>query len=463
MTFCLSKGKFNKKYKLILIGALFAFLTNCLFGYIYNDSMDLFIIIDTDIEKKMSNHIIYHNIFRFLGILVISYIRFKWDQRGSSRVTKNSIKSDSFIINESSSTINLIYEDSMNEKINNLDDEIYIIFISVTLLVIGQISEDIYYKTHLKSLDFWMLELPIVTYISYKRFNMKVFRHHIFAVCINLIICTTYKIISLIVYIGNTTNEKNVYYKYNNNSIFIPIGIVFYLLYMIPRAYSLCQIKYLMDLKYISPYIILIIYGLIGTIICTIIGILSTFIKCNKTCIEMKICNISNDKNQTYFENIYLYWKAQKEIKNIILEMINLTAGIITNYYYYLYYILVIKNFSPMHIIFFNLTYTFGFRIIAFIINIINNIKKHEEEKVNDKIKIIQYLGFVDFFLVFFGLFVYLEMIALNCCKLNYNLRENIINRSIKEYELDKVGEISGLNIDYNEQGEDSFNYEQNN
>ena len=463
MTFCLSKGKFNKKYKLILIGALFAFLTNCLFGYIYNDSMDLFIIIDTDIEKKMSNHIIYHNIFRFLGILVISYIRFKWDQRGSSRVTKNSIKSDSFIINESSSTINLIYEDSMNEKINNLDDEIYIIFISVTLLVIGQISEDIYYKTHLKSLDFWMLELPIVTYISYKRFNMKVFRHHIFAVCINLIICTTYKIISLIVYIGNTTNEKNVYYKYNNNSIFIPIGIVFYLLYMIPRAYSLCQIKYLMDLKYISPYIILIIYGLIGTIICTIIGILSTFIKCNKTCIEMKICNISNDKNQTYFENIYLYWKAQKEIKNIILEMINLTAGIITNYYYYLYYILVIKNFSPMHIIFFNLTYTFGFRIIAFIINIINNIKKHEEEKVNDKIKIIQYLDFVDFFLVFFGLFVYLEMIALNCCKLNYNLREKIINRSIKEYELDKVGEISGLNIDYNEQGEDSFNYEQNN
>ena len=232
---------------------------------------------------------------------------------------------------------------------------------------------------------------------------------------------------------------------------------------MIPRAYSLCKIKYLMDLKYISPYIILIIYGIIGTIICTIIGILSTFIKCNKACIDMKICNISNDKNQTYFENIYLYWKAQREIKNIFLEMINLIVGIITNYYYFLYYILVIKKFSPMHIIFFNLTYTFGFRVIAFIINIINNIKKHEAEKVNDKIKIIQYLGIVDLFIVVFGLFVYLEMIALNCCKLNYNLREKIINRSIKEYELDKIGEIPGINFDDNEQGEDSFNFEQNN
>ena len=32
------------------------------------------------------------------------------------------------------------------------------------------------------------------------------------------------------------------------------------------------------------------------------------------------------------------------------------------------------------------------------------------------------------------GLLVYLEIIELNFCKLNYNLRENIIERSIKEF-----------------------------
>ena len=36
----------------------------------------------------------------------------------------------------------------------------------------------------------------------------------------------------------------------------------------------------------------------------------------------------------------------------------------------------------------------------------------------------------------FFGLLIYLEIIELNFCNLNYNLKKAIIDRSIKDYEL---------------------------
>ena len=53
------------------------------------------------------------------------------------------------------------------------------------MLAFETILEDIYYKSTLKRLDFWMFELPIVTYINYKMFKMKVYKHHLFAIYIN--------------------------------------------------------------------------------------------------------------------------------------------------------------------------------------------------------------------------------------------------------------------------------------
>ena len=64
---------------------------------------------------------------------------------------------------------------------------------------------------------------------------------------------------------------------------------------------------------------------------------------------------------------------------------------------------------------------------------------------------------------MFFGLFVYLEMVVLNCCKLNCNLREKIMDRSVKEYKLDKFEESSDINYNDEQEREDRINnFEQN-
>ena len=248
---------------------------------------------------------------------------------------------------------------------------------------------------------------------------------------------------------GNASNENNVYYKINKNKYFIPIGIIVYLLIMAPRAYALCQIKYLMDSKYISYYKILIIYGFVGTVISTIIGAISSFIPCYNNSIKMKICNILNENNQSYyFESFYLYWKTQRKINNIIIELANFTFGIITNVLYSFYFILLIKYLTPMHFIFLNLTYSFFLSLLGILNGLIKG-KIETENKGHNVIMIV--MGLLDYIirvLVFFGLLVYLEMIELNFCNFNYGLKKNIIERSIKEYELNKIGGFDNVNED---------------
>ena len=454
MVFYISFGNYNKKYKYILLGAFCAFLTNCIFGYIYNDNMDLFIVFPTEVGKKLSNHIIYHYIFRFLGISLIAFLKFKWDRKSSKQKIEE--KANDINSKETSSSIDLIYKDRKKDIIKNITIPVFFIFSIIAILVIETILDDIYYKSHLKSLDFWMFELPIVTYINCTLFKMKVYRHHYLAIFINLIFSFIYDIASFFIGINFQENEKNVYYMYGKYKYFIPIGIIFYLFIMIPRAYSLCQIKNFMDIKYISPYKILFIYGIVGTIISTLIGIISTFINCNKSSEEMNICKISkivNNENQTYFENIDLYYKTQENIKDIILEIVTFIVGIITNFFYIFYYILVIKYFTPMHIIFFNLISRFGFYIVDLISNIIfENNKNNNKDKI---VTIMNGLGYVNIFLVTFGLLVYLEMIVLNFCGFNYNLKKSITERSIEEYELDKNMEIYDSIEDNDEEEEE--------
>ena len=98
----ISFGEYNKHYKYILLGSLFAFLTNIIFGYNYDENLNLFIIIDSNIEKKLSYHIIYHYIFRFLGIFLISLIKYNSDKKRwkEEELKKTILESESSMITQ---------------------------------------------------------------------------------------------------------------------------------------------------------------------------------------------------------------------------------------------------------------------------------------------------------------------------------------------------------------------------
>ena len=430
-------AKCNKNNKFIILTALFGFLTNFIFGHVYNNNMDLLKLIDTDNQILLSYHIIYHYIFRFLGVLFISLILLLIKKEDSQKKQEeNYLEART---NESSAII-LIYndvEEDLNSNINNISLNIFIV---ITIMVIQRILEDLFYKSNLRALDFWMLELPLVSYLNYKILNFKIHRHHYLVIYINLILGLIYKITSFILnyFLYNSDDDShNLYYKFKQHKWLIPLGIIIYLIYMIPRAYAISKIKVFMDLKFISPYKLLIIYGLLGTLISAIVGTISTFFKCPKN--EINICNISNDKNETFVENFYLYWKSQTNFKNIFIEIIIILFGMISNFFFEFLYILTIKYLTPMHIIFVNLIYS---TLLFFFGNLYHKIKNKQQSKRKQE-DLLSYIGLIIKIIVFFGLLIYLEIIVLNFCNFNYDLRVSIIERSTNEYEKDKIEKIN--------------------
>ena len=292
------------------------------------------------------------------------------------------------------------------------------------IMVLQEISEDIFYKSILRSLDFCMLELPLLSYLNSKYFKIKIYLHHKLVIYLNLIICGISKIIALIIFIYKG-KEGSVIELYKKNWGVIPLGIITYLIIMTSRAFALNEIKVLMEYKYISPIKLLIIYGIIGVIITTIIGTISTFIECNNINSFLEICKILDTNKVAYLENFKI-WSIDIYKNNIIFELFFLLIGIITNFLYRLFYILIIKNLNTIHIIFSNLIYT----SLLIWIGAAKIFNEDNTQKNFPVFKVIVNL------IVIFGILLYLEMIELNFCNLNYNIKKAIIDRSIEDYEL---------------------------
>ena len=442
---CAIYNKSHKYLKYIIMAAFFAFLTNFTFGYTYDDNMNLFKLIHTDNQKKLSNHIIFHYIIRFLSIFIISLILYYKERRAFKREPKKNSEENK--VKESSAVV-LIYKDIKKDLNMNTNISIISLFTIIIIMVLQRIFEDLFYRSYLRELMCWMFELPLISYLNYKILNFKIHRHHYLVIFINIIFGLIDKVAFLIIRINSKdskdeNNHFNTYYQYNNHKWYIPIGFGFYFVYMVPRVYAISKIKVLMDLKYFSPYKILIFYGFLGSLISAIIGTVSTFIKCSDNFINMNICKIKDSNKKTYLENFSLYFdnfEGLKDIKNISIELFIIFFGIITNYFYVFFYILIIKYLTPMHIIFLNLIYTVFLSFVGSIYNGLWDINDNDTNK--SKINVLFFLDILIRIIVFFSLLVYLEFLVLNFCNFNYNLKESIIERSIKEYEKDKNSQI---------------------
>ena len=188
-----------------------------------------------------------------------------------------------------SKQIILIHNDS--EDFNHKNKYFIICLIIIVLWILEELLIDIY-SYALKDLDFWMVELVIITKINSLMFNLKIYAHQKFALWSIILPCLL-KIVTIILSYFDD-NDEEIPILYNINKIYIPIGIVIYIALITLRSYVNAKIKWFMDLKYISHSNLLFYYGILGTIICSIIASVSTFTKCkhnpNKLDISDYIC-----------------------------------------------------------------------------------------------------------------------------------------------------------------------------
>ena len=324
-----------------------------------------------------------------------------------------------------------------------------------------------------------MLELLLVTYFSRKIFKIDIFNHQRCAMWFTLVPCVLKAATIILSSLGKEDiNDKNLIILYIDQEIYIPIGIVIYIILITSRAYVNTKIKWFMDLKYISPSKLLIYYGIMGTIICTIVSIVTTYIECdvndnNEINIYDYICKIpyngsninvnSTYYNKRYIENYNIYidtflgkFSIKYDNADIIYEIVIILLGMISFFFHKYFSIKVIQHLTPVYLILAN---PILFILQKIILSTNNYYQKYSFFKKGtiDFIKSKFFLDWAGDFFSIIGFLIYLEIIELNFCNYDYNTKTNITRRSFIESNEINEPEKSTYIDEENEEEKDSI------
>ena len=436
-----SCGQFNSYYYYILLEFIFGLLKDSLYGFNYHNIFRDVKIISTPTQAYFSCHHLIHQIFNYLGIFIISIFLDKFEQKAFKReISPNSP-------DNKTKNIQIIL---IHNSISDVENNNYNFLMGLITIIIWVLEEQLIniYENALKDLDFWMLELLIITLFYEINFKIEIYKHQKFAILFNIIPCLLKIIVIFLSFFDDNKESEPI--LYNINRILIPIGISIYLVIIAFRSFVNTKLKWFMDLTYISHNKILRYYGIIGAIICFITSFIATFIKCNDNFKEIElmdyICKIpykGKDRNENisdekYLENFIFYFKTFLGKVNkryapieILYEIIIIFCGMITFFFEKYFSILIIKYLTPVHLIFSIPIFYFFKKIALILYNLFIN-----ELYIHSSIDYILIKFIVDGtaeFLSFFGFLIYLEIIELNCAKLDHNTKFNIMRRSFDE------------------------------
>ena len=282
---------FSRFNRYIIYTTLTSLFSKCIYGLNYNEA---FIVLRISGEN-FSKNIIIHKLFSYFGTILFGLLFYKIEIYSSRRETSNKQiqkdkdkdkdKSKDKEKNKTRKTeIELIYIDTEEELKNDLTFN----FISLYLLIIfiwiieDQLIESFYLI--FQDLDFWMIELFIICYLNSMVFKVQIFNHQKVAILFGLF-SSLLKVGTIILSFYDDPDSKYggklpIYYIKNYPAIKIVFGIVLYLILILLHSIVNLSLKWYMDIKYISPNQILICYGILGTIIYIIFGIIITQFKC---------------------------------------------------------------------------------------------------------------------------------------------------------------------------------------
>ena len=418
----ISIGEINKSLLYIFLMSVSSVLNKYIYGFTYIECfypMNIYRTLHNSIlggDSDCRRHRVFDPFFSYIGIIFISFIFLR--EKIEQEEDLNKEKIDQKETKNTNLAIKLIY----NKRKSYLKNVYGILFyILILFLWVAEENLLLIYVDIIQDLDFWFFELIFVSLIFSKYFLTKILSHQKFGMAIGIIIGSILKIFSISV---TLTSGTDVFY--NKYKWLISFVIIYFLL-IILRSYVNTQIKIFFDLKYISQRILLASYGLAGFIILGLTGIFTSNVPCSEE-LRKYVCNFNSiDNTALYYDNFSVYYESGK---NMAVRLIVIVLGMITFFFDKYYSTLIIKLYSPIHVIFsFPIQYFLG----KFFLLIFTAIF-FREDLFREKNKISKFLTdeFGDTFSII-GFLIYLEIIELHFCNLDYNLKNNIINRSNDE------------------------------
>ena len=444
-------GKCSKYYFYLLIFFISQFICDLFTGF--NKDFDSYSNINIKDEKYIKfsppfqSHYLFQDLLKFLGALLSGiclnfyFHRLEKNKNGTLSLQK----------------LRRLKKEYFGEKISY----------NYSLYLIGlMLSFSTILGTFLLSMEldagFWTLEIVFLIFLSIKILKIHFGNHQKVAIFLILTILFILQIISTFSQRTKhndclTEDECQENYLYDNNLIdfiirkydsilFIPILIIGFIISFIMRDYSWVKSKYLIDIKSYPFSKILITTGAIGIILIIICYIIVTFIPCNsfdnaninnltyididnkeqKIFLYKQACNLMDYNEEKkilyfYYDNFIL---LINDYKNKLLQILIIPIYIIMNALIYFSQMMILKSLDSITLLInYNFNYFFS-RLIYFI------IIKADEQHFKHSLFILMEIQEI---ISIFAYFIYMEIIELKFCKLDYDLKKNIIFRSLED------------------------------
>ena len=378
------------------------------------------------------NHNYIQSLLKYLsyiiGGIIFEYILYKKTKTEKNPNINNNDNINNSQVEEekdrsSSNSILIFNKQNEHYKIKKLEN--FLICSSYTLSrEIVKISNIFHFNT----IEIWTLEVLFILYFLKRNFDVNLYNFKKLSLFIILVPTTILLIISSILPYAEDGEKKNVYEKIKeitgNHIYIIPIEISF-LLSELFSAYSKVKSKVLMDLRYLSPYLIIIYIGIIGFILSFIALVITPFIKCDQILCD-KICKVEDNGN-FYLDNALVYFQTMKESGyEIYMEIfVVFPFFLLINFFQFFCQILVIYYFNPYFILLRDNIYFFFIRLFIIIIYG-KNFQEHislTQFIILECSEIISIIAFL----------IYLEIIELRFCGLDMHLKKNLLIKSEEE------------------------------
>ena len=409
-------------------------------------------------RPKIKDHILLDNFIRLTAIFFGGIILFFFEKANESK-RKDKITIKDYEIMQ----INLL--DKKNESTNL---NIFIIGVLFSLYIILKEFLDLT-KIHL---GFWTFEIMYICIISHIIFKIKIYRHRKIAIGIMLVL----GIVDFVGFFYPMTKEEEINELTNKNvfeiviikygGYLIPILFLAYELKNIQRDYCWLKAKYLMDVRACQLSRVFLAIGSIGIILVTIFFSIFTYVPC-KT-----FNNIDKIGNKYFYNNtgeplkLYLEYCSLKDYdeKNKILYLIYDSIKLISKEYsskdkdnmleiflvipllFIIYLVneisrlMLVRYTDPNNILVYKNFYYFVKRIIEIIIN------GGDEQNIT----------YIQFFILeleelisVVSNLVYIELLELKFCRLDYELKKNIDKRGNEDFlEIFDLADDTTVNSD---------------
>ena len=385
-------------------------------------------------------YILYSILFKGLRHLTINFNFFNYDSVLNKHILIKSLyKYISFIVfgkfflncTKKSTNNNKRPKKRKNKIIYYIEPEIsnnsliYLIIISIIYVFFLELVE-ISYSMGFHDFDLWIFNLVFILLFTSRILPTKIYNHQ--KISLLFVIFTNFVLIILKGFYAKN-NAYKLTEKIFKNKLF---SIVIFLLYIINSyliSFSRVLGKVLMDIKYVSPYSIIIMVGIFGLIFTSILIIISSLNKCKEPKIIDAICKVKASENEelAYFDSISIYFKNLRNNTKFLIEIL-----IITPLYFFFHFmefnyeILLIYYLNPIYILISDSLYYGGKSLYSFIIKSANE-KDNEEDNIHLTYDLIGNLS------ACFAYLIYVEIIELKFCGLNKNIRKNIRERGDSE------------------------------